>query len=69
MLSAISGIDAKIVLVSYEEGFDNVKVLLYNQTSKPLKNLLDKPNPFQDDTIIASYEWEEGSPKAKPTIL
>ena len=69
MLSAISGIDAKIVLVSYEEGFDNVKVLLYNQTSKPLKNLLDKPNPFQDDTIIASYEWEEGSPKAKPTIF
>ena len=69
MLSAISGIDDKIVLVSYQEGFDNVKVLLYNQTIKPLKNLLDKPNPFQDDTIIVSYEWDEGSPKAKPTIF
>ena len=69
MLSAISSIDAKIVLVSYEEGFDNVKALLYNQTNKPLKSLLDKPNPFQDDTIILSYEWDEGSPKAKPTIF
>ena len=69
MLSAISGIDDKIVLVSYQEGFDNVKALLYNQTNKPLKSLLDKPNPFQDDTIILSYEWDEGSPKAKPTIF
>jgi len=55
--------------VFYEEEFDNVKVLLYNQTKNPLKDLLDKQNPFQEDTLITSYEWDEDSPKAPPTIF
>ena len=53
----------------YDEGFDNVKVLQYNQNKNPLKDLVDKPNPFQEDTLITSYEWDEDSPKAAPTIL